>query len=220
MRPRSASEVKEVLEVERAGLPFLLHRDGDDAQQLNQLRADMPLLTIGRHSSCDIALPWDSRVSRTHAVLERLGQAWTIIDDGLSRNGTYLNAVRLTTRKRLVDGDTLRVGATVLVFRHPVDGTAGATNPDDPVVAVPLTPMQNKVLVALCRPVVKAGVRHGTPASNSEIAEELFLSVGAVKTHLRGLFERFSVGELQQNQKRGKVVERALSAGMVSERDL
>lgn len=52
------------------------------------------------------------------------------------------------------------------------------------------------------------------------------LSVDAVKTHMRGLFERFSVGDLSQNQnqnqnqKRACVVELAFRTGIVAERDL
>jgi DNA-binding NarL/FixJ family response regulator len=76
------------------------------------------------------------------------------------------------------------------------------------------------VLVALCRPMLKAGNYYATPASNAAIAAELVLSVEAVKTHLRGVFERFEVGDLPQNAKRAKVAEIALRAGIVTERDL
>ena len=59
-----------------------------------------------------------------------------------------------------------------------------------------------------------------TPATNKEIAEELFLSVEAVKAHLRGLFERFEVGDVPQNQKRVALAERAFRTGSVTPRDL
>jgi DNA-binding NarL/FixJ family response regulator len=67
---------------------------------------------------------------------------------------------------------------------------------------------------------LEAGNYYVTPAANAAIADELVLSVEAVKTHLRSLFERFEVGDLPQNQKRAKVAEIALRAGIVSERDL
>jgi hypothetical protein len=41
-----------------------------------------------------------------------------------------------------------------------------------------------------------------------------------VKTHMRALFEKFSVEELPQNRKRVAVVERALGTGIVTQRDL
>ena len=34
------------------------------------------------------------------------------MDDGLSRNGTFVNGERLSGRRRLTDGDTLRFGGT------------------------------------------------------------------------------------------------------------
>jgi hypothetical protein len=45
------------------------------------------------------------------------------------------------------------------------------------------------VLIALCRP-FKGGRSDATPATNPQIAGELFLTVAAVKTHLRAL-DRF-----------------------------
>src|SRR4051812_8002098 len=115
-RSRSPAEVQALLNAERAGAPFVLFRDGEGHEIIRMLAVEHQLLTIGRHSSCDIALPWDHRISRTHAVLERLGSAWTLADDGISRNGTFLNGARLTSRHRLVDRDVLRVGSTAVTF--------------------------------------------------------------------------------------------------------
>jgi len=61
---------------------------------------------------------------------------------------------------------------------------------------------------------------YATPATNRDIAEEVFLSVDAVKTHLRTLFGKFGVEDLPQNQKRVKLVEFALQSGTVTPRDL
>jgi hypothetical protein len=46
------------------------------------------------------------------------------------------------------------------------------------------------------------------------------LSVEAVKTHLRVLFERFDVGELPRQSKRVELVKRAFQSGTISPRDL
>ena len=59
-----------------------------------------------------------------------------------------------------------------------------------------------------------------TPATNREIADELYLSVDAVKAHLRTLFEKFDVGGLPQNQKRARLAALALRDGTVSPREL
>ena len=71
----------------------------------------------------------------------------------------------------------------------------------------------------LCRP-YKDGAAFASPATNQEIAEELFLSVDAVKTHLRVLFAKFGIEGLPQNQKRARLVERAFNSGAITGRDL
>ncbi len=47
---------------------------------------------------------------------------WTIADDGLSRNGTYVNGDRIRGRRRLAERDQLRFGETSVVFRAPAAG--------------------------------------------------------------------------------------------------
>lgn len=217
--PTSGSEVQALLDAERSERPFVAFRDGEGVQVLRLLDSERPLLTIGRHSSCDVSLAWDDKVSRTHAVLERLADAWTLADDGISRNGTFVNGARLASRHRLVDRDVIRLGGSRLTFRNPQEASLGITRLDDSIIIAALTPAQRKVLIALCRP-FKDGNCFATPASNSEIADELVLSVDAVKTHMRGLFERFGVGDLPQNQKRAKVAELALQTALVTSQDL
>ena len=58
------------------------------------------------------------------------------------------------------------------------------------------------------------------PATNAEIAAELHLSVDAVKTHLRALFEKFELADAPQSSKRLALVQRALQTGLIAERDL
>src|SRR4051794_30232659 len=99
--------------------PFLFYRDGGGHEHVVPLEADHPRLTIGRGSTTDVWLDWDGEASRLHAALERYGADWTVVDDGLSRNGTYVNGERLLGRRRLDDGDVVRVGATELLFQVP-----------------------------------------------------------------------------------------------------
>jgi pSer/pThr/pTyr-binding forkhead associated (FHA) protein len=217
---RRGLDVQHVLAATRIGLPFLVHRDGDGAQVLTTLDGGKPLLTIGRDPACDVKLSWDDSVSRTHALLEHLGRTWTLVDDGISRNGSFVNDQRIGGRVRLADGDALRFGETFVAFHAPAAAAVGVTRTREPLLSAPVTPMQRKVLLALCRPLLQAGDRYASPASNPQIAEELVLSIDAVKTHLRGLFERFAVGDLPQNQKRAKVAEVAIRSGLVGKRDL
>ena len=199
--------------------PTLIYRDGEGAQQVVPLDA-LPSLTIGRGSGCDVRLPWDERVSRLHAQLDRIGKNWTLVDDGLSRNGTFLNGERLNGRRRLYDGDTFVLGSTSFGYRNVQGGTSQLTRVETEVVTVSsLSPTQRQVLTALCRP-YKHESPYVTPASNQQVAGELFLSVDAVKTHLRTLFQKFHIEDLPQNQKRAKLVERAFALGIVSRRDL
>ena len=78
-----------------------------------------------------------------------------------------------------------------------------------------LTDTQRRVLVALCRP-YRDGGRFASPATNQQIADEVFLSVDAVKMHLRTLFGKFELGDLPQNEKRARLAECVLQFGLIS----
>jgi predicted component of type VI protein secretion system len=200
--------------------PVLVYRDDTGAQRFFPLQGRQGSLTIGRGSGCDVRLSWDDRVSRVHAGLDLVGSDWTLVDDGLSRNGTYLNGERLNGRRRLRDGDTFVLGSTSFRFRDTTRGNTQLTKVGEQLVtAASLSPTQRQIAVALCRP-YKHDDPYATPASNQQIADELFLSVDAVKTHLRAMFQKFQIEDLPQNQKRVKLVERVLGLGLVSRRDL
>jgi hypothetical protein len=47
----------------------------------------------------------------------------------------------------------------------------------------------------------------------------VFLSVDAVKAHLRVLFERFGLDQLPQNEKRARLAATVLAAGILAPRD-
>jgi FHA domain len=220
LAPHTASptELQDRLRAERDGDPFLVFRDDSGSQRIESLDGRAGRVSIGRSPGNDIALTWDSEVSRLHAELERLGDEWIVSDEGLSRNGSFVNGERVDGRRRLRDGDVLRIGRTTLGFRipDPADSrpTVAATSGAPPQ----LTPTQRKILIALCRP-YKHG-EFGAPATNGQIAAEVYLSVDAVKAHLRALFQAFGVDHLPQNQKRAALAIRALQEGIVSRREL
>ena len=205
-----------MIEAQRAGRPFLEYRDGDEALQLIALGPERDRLSIGRLPGCELALTWDTEVSRAHALLEQAGGVWTIEDRG-SSNGTLVNAARISRPHVLRDADVIRVGRTHFLFHAASEDDPRRTTPAlDRAVPKP-TESQRKVLVELCRPALDHG---GGAASNREIAETLFVSVETVKTHMRALFEAFDVGDVPQYHKRTELVRRALETGLVSARDL
>ncbi len=216
---RSASELKEIIATERRGEPFVFWRTAGGHQQIMAL-GQIDRATIGRSASNDVVIGGDVEVSRTHAVIERLGGEWTIEDDGLSHNGTFIGGVRITRRRRLTDGDTMRLGRTLMEYRAPGQNSTMVTADSSELPTVDsLTETQHRELLALCRP-YKQNQPFVTPATNQNIAAEVFLSVDAVKNHLRNLFARFEISHLPQNQKRARLVECAFQWGLISDRDL
>jgi pSer/pThr/pTyr-binding forkhead associated (FHA) protein len=214
-QPRTARELAARLMAERGGAPFLLYRDGTEELQIVSLEPRRARLTLGRDPANDVTLDWDQEVSRVHAELELIAGQWAVADDGLSRNGTFVNGTPAVGRRRLRDGDCVRVGRTVLVYREPVASVLGATvaAASSAPIEDELTPMQRRILRALCRPLVEAG-GVAQPASNRDVAAEVHLSVDGVKAQLRTLSERFGVAELPQNRKRLELAQRALRAGL------
>ena len=217
---QSASELKRQIELERDEEPFLILRDEEGTQLLVPL-AGRTRLTIGRGEGVDVSLDGDEGVSRLHAELELVGGSWLVVDDGLSTNGTFVEGERIGSRRRLADRELVQIGGTGILYRDPVaaEGPMPTVAAVDTATVQALTDTQRSVLIALCRPYA-AGDNFATPATNKEIAESVFLSVDAVKGHLRVLFDRFGLADLPQNEKRTRLAEQALRSGAVRVSDL
>jgi FHA domain len=205
-----------MIAAERRGVPFLFLRDGDGAQLVVPLEAER--VVLGRAPGSDLQIAWDPRVSGVHAYLERRGSRWVIEDDGLSRNGTFIDGDRLRGQHTLRGGEVIQVGNTLLGFRDPEPEQVVATVATPTAATPDVSIAQRRVLVALCRPMAER--ERSTPASNEEIARELVLSLAAIKSHLRALFERFGLEDLPQNEKRVRLAERAMDGGVVRASDL
>src|SRR5271155_1727963 len=78
---------------------------------------DAPRLDIGRGEGGDVRLP-DASVSHRHASIRQRGGEYVILDEN-SRNGTYLDRVRLPpqTPRALRSGERVRVGRVWLELR-------------------------------------------------------------------------------------------------------
>ncbi len=90
--------------------------------------ADGQSWAIGRGDGCAVML--DSRsVSRLHALIQRKdgGGEHSLVDLG-SRNGSFVNAQRVSLPLRLNDKDRLVFGDQELIFRNPLasNSTFGA----------------------------------------------------------------------------------------------
>ncbi len=78
---------------------------------------DRDQMVIGRSMSSDVAIN-DRFLSRHHARLRRAGESWLIEDLG-SRNGTFVNGVRVDSATAVRAGDIITMSASVIrVFEH------------------------------------------------------------------------------------------------------
>ena len=106
----TAAELKAQIETGRLGRPFVVHRDDAGEQAIVAIAADATQLWIGRSPSADVHLEWDSEVSSLHAQVEVVRDECTLVDEGISTNGSFVNGERIGGRRHLRDGDTIRVG--------------------------------------------------------------------------------------------------------------
>jgi hypothetical protein len=230
-----------VQQAERSGHPYLLFRDGENRQQLFVLAPGAATVSVGRRSASDLVLDWDSQVSRSHAQFERHDEDWVLVDDGTSSNGTFVNDERLRGRRRLNDGDALRFGATMVTFhapprpQPPAPEPPPARQPEPPPARPPAPPparppkpaspsvglstTQRRLLASLARP-YKERSPYTRPATDEEIADDLVLAVGEVRAHLKVLYAKLGIEDASDADRRYRLVERAFSDGLITERDL
>ena len=209
------AELRERIEAERRGRPFLVFRDGDGAQRLLDLgvagarerrprqrqRAE-PALGHGGLAPARRARGDRGRVDgqRRRPLAQR----------HLRQRRAHLGPHAAARRRRPARRADLD--------RLPPPGVRGLD-------ARPRSPASGSRSATCRRPSARCSSRSSrpykhdefaAPATNQEIADELHLSVDAVKSHLRTLFQRFGIEHLPQNQKRSRLVAEALQAGVVS----
>jgi pSer/pThr/pTyr-binding forkhead associated (FHA) protein len=92
--------------------------NGPDDGEVFELE-NLPII-IGRHSTDDVRLASDKRVSRHHARITYEEGSYFIEDVGFrgygSTNGTYLNTERITQKKAINPGDVFALGTVILKF--------------------------------------------------------------------------------------------------------
>ena len=70
-------------------------------------------ITIGRDTTSTIVIADDAYVSGHHATIA-LVAGNVVVDDIVSKNGTYVNGARVTQQRALHVGDRVQIGATIL----------------------------------------------------------------------------------------------------------
>jgi len=125
VHPPDQAELTDSQESEPS-VPFFVYRHESGAPRVYQLD-DARTVTVGRGDEVDLRVDWDPSVSSIHAEISRLGSHWVVSDEGISRNGTFVNDERISGRRRLRSGDVVRVGHTTLEFNEPGDKERGAT---------------------------------------------------------------------------------------------
>jgi FHA domain len=199
---------------EATGLPFLSYRDEVGTWVVHQLPLTASM-TIGRSKDADVSLGWDPEVSRLHAELSLRAGEWTICDDGWSQNGTWVNELRLTGRRRLNDEDTIRVGRTELTFRRPVGTISIPTLVPGELSATPaFSEQQQRILHVLCKPLFGDG-DGVNPAPDEEIAEQTGIPLGQVVTELEHLARALGLDDMPHDDRRAEIALLAMRSGLV-----
>jgi len=90
---------------------YLIVLSGQNVGEMYKLSGEQ--VTMGRGGSADIRLV-DEGISRFHARIRSEGNHM-VVEDLESRNGTFLNGERVTTARKLEDGDKIQVGRTTVL---------------------------------------------------------------------------------------------------------
>lgn len=202
-------------EAEKRGEPFLLMRDDGGTQRIVGLDERAGSVTVGRRLEADVPLAWDPEVSRLHAELEFKAGEWTLCDDGFSQNGTYVNGLRIHGRRRLTDGDLVRIGQTMIAYCDPGVGGLGVTlAPGELGIAPKFSEQQQRILHALCRPLMGDG-EGVTPATDVQIGAATGIPESVVTTELDHLGRSFGLQDMPPGDRRAEIALLALRSGLV-----
>jgi FHA domain len=202
-------------DAEKRGAPFMLLRDDRGEQRIVELDERAGSVTVGRRPEADIPLAWDPEVSRLHAELEFKAGEWTLCDDGFSQNGTYVNGLKIHGRRRLTDGDLVRIGQTTIAFCDPTAGGLGVTlAPGELGIAPKFSEQQQRILQALCRPLMGDG-EGINPTGDAAIAAATGVPESVVATELDHLGRSFGLGDMPAADRRAEIALLALRSGLV-----
>jgi FHA domain len=184
-----------MMHLANGGMPHLLVLE-PDSESGRRIELDGDYMVVGREPACDVHFD-DPRVSRTHAALQRHGDAVYVQDLG-SSGGTFVNGAAAATARELHAGDVLTF-ATV----------TARLETDDPVSEQTQTMVGKPAQVAPAR--YRIDQQHGEVISNvgrdqynsyvqhvTQQRENFLREIAATKTKARWLvwtgFVAFVVG--------------------------
>ncbi len=94
-------------------MAILTSSDKSVARQ--RIELDEHRITIGRHPQCEVQID-EGAVSRKHAAISFRENAY-FLEDLSSRNGTFLNEEKISSRTRLFDGAKIKICDVSFVFQ-------------------------------------------------------------------------------------------------------
>ena len=99
----------------------------------DSVQVDKEWFVIGRHSECDLCVG-DSRLSREHLLIEKIGDTFVVTDRG-SSNGSELNGEAFFDRVKLMKGDRLSLGGFAIEVEIVKGGTNETVSPELEIIA-------------------------------------------------------------------------------------
>jgi hypothetical protein len=126
-----------------------------------------------------------------------------------------VNGLRLAGRRRLADGDLVKVGRTIMGFHQPGANGPGPTMVQGELSATPrFSEQQQRILRALCKPLFADGDGFN-PSSDLEVADATGIDVDAVTQELDLLARLFGLEDMPRPERRAEVALLAVRSGLV-----
>ena len=161
--------------------------------QMREFRLDtLPVCRIGRGEQSAIVLTGDVKVSRNHAVVQRMDTGEYYLTDLGSRNGTVLNGRLVASPTALRNGDLIRMGGYEFVFVREEESAPAAAPPS-------LVEEKTTVLVSMrLMTVLVIDIRNFTgltmelgESKTSEMMGSLFHAAGVVLTRSNSYAQKY-----------------------------
>jgi DNA-binding winged helix-turn-helix (wHTH) protein len=159
--------------------PVLVILEGD--YPIKNWLLDRPQMVVGRDDTCDIMIP-QRQISRQHIIIHHTPDG-AIIEDLNSRNGTWVNGLRLEGSRPLNDGDEIHLALTVRL-RYVASGSTAPVTQDLPDVLQASHPSGHLRLDPNGRRVFVGGIEVNPPLSVPQyrLLELLYTQKGRVCT--------------------------------------